>query len=109
MEVEAPSKHIYIFAHISDVRKEPKIRFLADPWDLFEDGQLILETKKSYQARLNLRKQQPAENAGNENAGFDSVQIRSRGRVDEEDDDDVPKDKKGKEREEMTKIKSSNE
>jgi len=102
VDIQAPSKHVYILVHISDVRREPRIRFLADPWDLFEDGQLILETTKTYQARLKLRHQQPAESAGKVDAGFDSVQIRSR--VDPDQDDASPEYKKWKEREEMKEI-----
>lgn len=63
--------------HISNFRDEPKIRFLADPWDLFEDGQLILETTKTYQARLNLRLHQHAKNRSNRDTGFDAIQIRN--------------------------------
>jgi hypothetical protein len=75
-EEQAPSKHVSVLVCISDFGKEPQIRFLADPWDLFEDGQLILENTRKYQARLNLRLRQPAEGAGNGEVGFDSVQIR---------------------------------
>jgi hypothetical protein len=95
VDEQAPSKHVSILVHISGVRKEPKIRFLADPWDLFEDGQLILKNTKTYQARLKLRLHQPPKSAGNVDAGFDSVQIRSR--RDPDQDDPSPKYKKGKE------------
>lgn len=62
--------------HISDVRKEPKIQFLTDPWDLFEDGQLILENARSYQARLELRSRQNTKEATSAEVGFDTVQFR---------------------------------
>jgi hypothetical protein len=88
------SKHISILVHISGVRKEPKIRFLADPWDLFEDGQLTLENTKTYQARLQLRLHQPPENGGNADSGFDAVQIRAR--EDPDEDDSSPAYEKGK-------------
>ena len=71
--------------YISDFRKEPQIRFLADPWDLFEDGQLILENTRKYQARLNLRLRQPAKGAGDGDVGFDSIQIRQHGDLDNDD------------------------
>jgi hypothetical protein len=102
-EEQAPSKHVSVLVHISDVRKEPKIRFLADPWDLFEDGQLILENTRTYQARLNLRLRQPTKSAGNGDAGFDSVQIRSHGDLDE--DDPRPKYEKGKPAEKRSEMK----
>ncbi|EEY15701.1 conserved hypothetical protein [Verticillium alfalfae VaMs.102] len=71
----APMKHVSILVHVSELRREPKILFLADPWDLFAEGQLTLENASSYKASLNLRPWVGA--AGNE-GGFDSVQIRSR-------------------------------
>lgn len=93
-EEQAPSKHVSVLVHISDIRKEPKIRFLADPWDLFEDGQLILENTRTYQARLNLRLRQPTKSAGNGDAGFDSIQIRPHRDLDK--DDPRPEYEKGK-------------
>ncbi|EGY19727.1 uncharacterized protein VDAG_01743 [Verticillium dahliae VdLs.17] len=71
----APMRHVSILVHISELRGEPKILFLADPWDLFAEGQLTLENASRYKASLNLRPWVGA--AGNE-GGFDSVQIRSR-------------------------------
>lgn len=68
-------RHVSILVHISELRGEPKILFLADPWDLFAEGQLTLENASRYKASLNLRPWVGA--AGNE-GGFDSVQIRSR-------------------------------
>lgn len=90
--------------HISDFRNEPKIRFLADPWDLFEDGQLILENTKTYQATLNLRFRQPVKDTSRD-TGFNAVQIRSDGEPEEEDIS--PKYEKGKapmETPEMTEV-----
>ncbi|RSL54666.1 hypothetical protein CEP53_007385 [Fusarium sp. AF-6] len=73
----APSKDVSVLVHISDVRKEPKIQFLTDPWDLFEDGQLILENARSYQARLELRPRQNTKEATSSEVGFDAVQFRA--------------------------------
>ncbi|RSL45040.1 hypothetical protein CEP54_014440, partial [Fusarium duplospermum] len=72
-----PSKDVSVLVHISDVRKEPKIQFLTDPWDLFEDGQLILENARSYQARLELRSRQNTKEATSSEVGFDAVQFRA--------------------------------
>ena len=81
--------------HIFNVRKEPKVRFLADPWDLFEDGQLILENSRKYKAKLNLRLRQPTKGADGNGAdtGFDFVQIREH-EEDEMDEDEGPKEEK---------------
>lgn len=84
-EEQAPSKHVSVLVYISDFRKEPQIRFLADPWDLFEDGQLILENTRKYQARLNLRLRQPPKGADDGDVGFDSIQIRQHGDLDNDD------------------------
>ncbi|RSL91902.1 hypothetical protein CDV31_015378 [Fusarium ambrosium] len=73
----APSKDVSVLVHISDVRREPKIQFLTDPWDLFEDGQLILENARSYQARLELRPRQNTKEATSSEVGFDAVQFRA--------------------------------
>ncbi|KAL2669765.1 hypothetical protein Neosp_015210 [[Neocosmospora] mangrovei] len=73
----APSKDVSVLVHISDVRKEPKIQFLTDPWDLFEDGQLVLENARSYQARLELRPRQNTKEATSAEVGFDAVQFRA--------------------------------
>ncbi|PKS05647.1 hypothetical protein jhhlp_008166 [Lomentospora prolificans] len=72
-----PSRHVSVLVHISDVRTVPKIRFLTDPWDLFEDGQLIVENARTYQARLNLRMRHGTEKAAKDDVGFDSLQFRS--------------------------------
>ncbi|SPN98452.1 uncharacterized protein DNG_01496 [Cephalotrichum gorgonifer] len=87
---QAPSKHVSVLVHISDTRSEPKIRFLADPWDLFEDRQLILENSRAYQARLALRLRQPGAGPGRGESGFDSIQIRQRADGDEDEDEDGP-------------------
>lgn len=77
---QAPSKDVSILVHISDLRSEPRVRFLADPWDLFQDGQLELETRTTYKAELKLRGR--GKGAQRE-AGFDSIQIRERDRNDD--------------------------
>lgn len=59
---------------IADLRGEPKIRFLTDPWDLFQDGQLLLKSRTTYQASLRLRSEKCGGPAGE--TGFDSIQIR---------------------------------
>lgn len=87
--------------HISDVRKEPKIQFLTDPWDLFEDGQLILENAQSYQARLELRPRQNTKEATSTEVGFDAVQFRAsaepvRGDPSPEYEDPSPEYQEGK-------------
>ncbi|KAM0323126.1 hypothetical protein ACHAQA_008976 [Verticillium albo-atrum] len=71
----APMKHVSILVHIAEVRSEPKILFLADPWDLFADGQLTLENASKYRASLNLR---PRVGSGTEEGGFDAVQSPDR-------------------------------
>ncbi|KAJ4129524.1 hypothetical protein NW754_003805 [Fusarium falciforme] len=73
----APSQDVSVLVHVSDVRKEPKIQFLTDPWDLFKDGQLILENVRSYQARLELRPHQNTKEATRAEVGFDAVQFRA--------------------------------
>ncbi|KAJ4239585.1 hypothetical protein NW757_012606 [Fusarium falciforme] len=73
----APSQDVSVLVHVSDARKEPKIQFLTDPWDLFKDGQLILENVRSYQARLELRRRQNTEEATRAEVGFDAVQFRA--------------------------------
>ncbi|KAM0617931.1 hypothetical protein ACHAP0_001196, partial [Verticillium nonalfalfae] len=88
----APMKHVSILVHVSELRREPKILFLADPWDLFAEGQLTLENASSYKASLNLRPWVGA--AGNE-GGFDSVQIRSRDAAGVAPDDVNTTEKKG--------------
>ncbi|KAH6686915.1 hypothetical protein F5X68DRAFT_276173 [Plectosphaerella plurivora] len=75
-EDAAPSKHVSVLVLISDIRTEPKIRFLADPWDLFEDGQLILQNPRTYDARLNLRLRQAAKKPAAGEVGFDAVQFK---------------------------------
>ncbi|KAM0283500.1 hypothetical protein ACHAQH_002451 [Verticillium albo-atrum] len=71
----APMKHVSILVHIAELRKEPKILFLADPWDLFADGQLTLENASKYKASLKLR---PRMGSVADESGFDAVQIRTR-------------------------------
>lgn len=93
-EHQAPSKHVSVLVHILDVRKEPKIRFLADPWDLFEDGQLVLQNTRTYKATLNLQPRQPTKSVGNGDAGFDFVQIRPHGEPN--GDNPSPEYEKGK-------------
>jgi hypothetical protein len=80
--------------HIFNVRKEPKVRFLADPWDLFEDGQLILENSRKYKAKLNLRLRRPTK-GNSADTGFDFVQIREH-EEDEMDKDEGPKEEQEK-------------
>ncbi|KAM0438683.1 hypothetical protein ACHAPT_001439 [Fusarium lateritium] len=73
----APSKDVSVLVHISDLRKEPKIQFLTDPWDLFKDGQLVLENARSYEARLELRPRQNIKEATSAAVGFDALQFRA--------------------------------
>lgn len=74
-----------MLVHISDVRAEPKIRFLADPWDLFEDGQLILQNTRTYDATLNLRPR-PVAAVPAEESGFDAVQFEAQKENTDRDD-----------------------
>jgi hypothetical protein len=77
-EEQAPSRDVAVLVHITDIRTEPKLRFLADPWDLFEDGQLRLESTGVYNAQLRLRlRNRPAAGSGEGEVGFDAIQIRS--------------------------------
>ncbi|SPO01787.1 uncharacterized protein DNG_04460 [Cephalotrichum gorgonifer] len=93
--IQAPSKDVSVLVEISDLRAEPKIRFLADPWDLFQDGQILLKTRTTYQATLNLRARKRGDAASASETGFDSIQIRERD--DYRGVDDLPKYKgKGK-------------
>lgn len=75
-----PRRHVSVLVHISNVRTEPKILFLVDPWDLFRAGQLVLETATKYRASLRLQTNE-ATTTGQEanDAGFDTVQFKSRG------------------------------
>lgn len=61
---------------ISDLRAEPQIRFLTDPWDLYQDGQLLLKSRTTYTASLNPRVEKRAAPGGE--TGFDAIQIRER-------------------------------
>lgn len=87
-----------MLVHIADVRTEPKIRFLADPWDLFDDGQLILENTRTYHARLNLRLRQAAARPQSDEAGFDTVQFKQPEDPAEEDPSPDYEAKGGKEK-----------
>lgn len=83
MSDQEPNKHVSVLVHISDVRGQPKIVFLVDPWDLFKDGQLVLETTSTYKARLRLSPQGAGGSGSRardavEEGGFDTVQIRPR-------------------------------
>ncbi|KAL2757677.1 hypothetical protein ACRALDRAFT_1079807 [Sodiomyces alcalophilus JCM 7366] len=78
---EEPNKHVSVLVHMSDVRDQPKILFLVDPWDLFKDGQLILETTSTYKAGLRLGPREVGRSRDRDAAaegGFDVVQIRQR-------------------------------
>ena len=79
---KAPSKDVAVLVHISNLRSEPRIRFLTDPWDLFQDGQLKLESRTTYKASLKLRERRLG---GGGEAGFDAIQIRDRGGENEEE------------------------
>ena len=57
------------------MRREPKIICLIDPWDLFHDGQLKVETSHTYKASLKIR---PRAAGGVATGGFDSIQVRQR-------------------------------
>ena len=71
-----PSKDVAVLVIVSNLRGEPRIRFLTDPWDLFQDGQLKLKSRTTYKATLNLRPE--ARGASHGETGFDSIQIRER-------------------------------
>ncbi|KAH7129049.1 hypothetical protein EDB81DRAFT_860037 [Dactylonectria macrodidyma] len=76
----SPFRHIAVLAHISEVRGHPKIIFLADPWDLLNDGQVCLAPSFRYQASLKLkplaRMRRLAGNT-NESDGWTQVQLRT--------------------------------
>ena len=71
-----PSRHVSVLVHISGVRKEPKILFLTDPWDLIHGGQLTLENSSKYRAKLTTQPQQMTTTVAARSGGFDAVQVR---------------------------------
>lgn len=75
-EEDAPTKDVSVLVTISDLRAEPQIRFLADPWDLYQDGQLLLKSRTTYTASFNPRVEKRADHGGG--TGFDAIQIRER-------------------------------
>ncbi|ROT35439.1 hypothetical protein SODALDRAFT_283794 [Sodiomyces alkalinus F11] len=92
---EEPNKHVSVLVHISDVRRQPKILFLVDPWDLFKDGLLVLETASTYKASLRLGRPGVGGSSSRgtvEEGGFDAVQIRPRSSPRPETQDEAPPD-----------------
>ncbi|KAH7140312.1 hypothetical protein B0J13DRAFT_557512 [Dactylonectria estremocensis] len=76
----SPFRHIAVLAHISEVRGNPKIIFLADPWDLLNDGQVCLAPSFRYEASLKLKSLTRVKGlAGNTDGsgGWAQVQLRT--------------------------------
>ena len=72
------STEVSVLVVVADPRKEPKMLFVPDPWDLYNDGQLHVSASSqgTYTATLGLGIFTGKGTEKSDESGFDAVQVR---------------------------------